>query len=237
MWLLSFLFTIIGLLIGGTIAWFFNGLQKNVYIIDGVCAGIILGLISFEIFPEAIDLGGWFSTIVGFTLGMILFEVLHLGLQNSLGKKGTSMKQSNVQTGILLMLSLSIHNVPLGIILGTIQETDVKMTLLQTLLFHSIPEGIILFTPLILSGTTIFNRFLVTCIVSIPVSVGVFIGAFFGWDNPTINTLLISLTMGILFMVTISEILYPALAKYSIMKVLIYTFIGLGMIGIYIKII
>ena len=180
MWLLGFLFTTSGLLIGGVIAQLFKGLQKNIYMIYGVCAGIILGLISFEIFPEAIELGGWLWTMVGFTIGMILFELLHSGLHYSQGKKGTSTKQLYVRTGLLLMFSFSVHNVPIGITLGASQQSDFTITLLQTLLFHSIPEGIILFTPLILAGTNIFIRFLVSCIVAIPVLLGVFIGAFLG---------------------------------------------------------
>lgn len=235
MWLLGFLCTSSGILIGGTIAWLFKGLQKNVDIIYGVCAGIILGLISFEIFPEAIELGGWLSTIVGFTIGMILFGFLHNGLHFSQGKKSASKKKLYIRTGLLLMFSISVHNVPMGIILGASQESDFTMTLLQTLLFHSIPEGIILFTPLILAGTNIFIGFLISFIVSIPISIGVFIGGFLGFVHQSITTALISVTIGIIFMVTVSEILYPALIKSSIFKVLICTLIGLAIIGFYLK--
>ena len=233
MWLLGFLCTSLGILIGGTIAWFFKGLQKNVDIIHGVCAGIILGLISFEIFPESIELGGSLNTFVGFTIGMVLFGMLHNGLHYSQGKKSTSKKELYIRTGLVLMFSFSVHNVPIGIILGASQEPDFIMTLLQTLLFHSIPEGIILFTPLILAGTNIFMGFLISFIVSIPVSLGVFIGGFLGFNHDSINTALISFTTGIIFMVTVSEILYPALIKSSTFKVLVCTLIGLGIIGFY----
>ncbi|SOC21810.1 ZIP family zinc transporter [Ureibacillus xyleni] len=235
MWLLGFLCTSSGILIGGTIAWLFKGLQQKVDIIYGLCAGIILGLISFEIFPEAIELGGWLSTFVGFTIGMILFEVLHNGLHYYQGIKSTSKKKLYIRTGLILMFSFSVHNVPMGITLGASQESDFTMTLLQTLLFHSIPEGIILFTPLILAGINIFIGFLITFIVSIPIPLGVFIGGFLGFDHPTTNTTLISFTIGIIFMVTVSEILYPALLKSSTFKVLIFTLIGLAIIGAYLK--
>ncbi|MFP3919827.1 divalent cation transporter, partial [Lysinibacillus telephonicus] len=65
MWLFGFLCTSLGILIGGTIAWLFKGLQQKIDLVYGICAGIILGLISIEIFPEAIELGGWLITIVG----------------------------------------------------------------------------------------------------------------------------------------------------------------------------
>ncbi len=235
MWLLGFLCTSSGILIGGTIAWLFKGLQKNVDIIYGICAGIILGLISFEIFPEAIELGGWLSTLVGFTIGMALFGVLHNGLHYSQGKKSTSKKELYIRTGLLLMFSFAVHHVPMGLILGASQESNFTMAWLQTLFFHSIPEGIILFTPLILAGTNILMGVFISFIVSIPVPLGIFIGGFLGFNHPLINIILINLTMGIIFMITVTEILYPALIKSSIFKVLVWVLIGLGIIGFYLK--
>ena len=235
MWLLGFLSTSLGILIGGAIAWLFKGLQQKVDIIYGLCAGIILGLISFEIFPESIELGGWLRTFVGFIIGIILFEILHNGLHYYQGIDGTSKKNMYIHTGLLLMFSFSIHNVPIGMILGASQQSDFTSTLLQALLFHSIPEGIILFTPLILAGINIFLGLLICLIVSIPVPLGVFLGGYLGFDHQSINTTLISITLGIIFMVTVSEILYPAVIKSSIVKVLLCTLTGLGLIGVYLK--
>ena len=235
MWLLGFLSSSSGILIGGTIAWFFKGLQQKVDVIYGLCAGIILGLISFEILPESIELGGVLKTFVGFTIGMILFKVLHNGLHDYQGIKGTSKKKMYIRTGILLMLSFSIHNVPMGIVLAASEESDFTMTLLQALLFHSIPEGIILFTPLILAGINLFMGLFISFIVSISIPLGVFIGDYLGFDHKSINTTLMSVTLGIIFMVTVSEILYPALIKSSILKVLLCTLIGLASIVIYLK--
>ncbi|WP_042472132.1 ZIP family metal transporter [Bacillus ndiopicus] len=235
MWLLGFLCTSSGMLIGGIIAWLFKGLQQKVDIIYGLCAGIILGLISFEIFPEAVELGGWLITSIGLAVGVIVFEILHNRLHSNNDTKSTSKKRLYIRTGLLLMFSFSVHNIPMGIILGANQKSDFTITLLQTLIFHSIPEGIILFTPLILAGINIFIGILAAFIVSIPVSLGVFIGGFLGLDSQLINTILISFTIGIIFMVTISEILYPVLIKPSIFKALVSTLIGLGIIGVYLK--
>lgn len=235
MWLLGLLCTSLGIFIGGMIAWLFKGLQQRVDIIYGLCAGVIMGLVIFEIIPEVIELGGWLSTFIGFTIGMITFKILHNSLHYNRGKKSTTKKKLYIRTGLLLIFSFSVHNLPMGITLGANQESDFTITLLQTLLFHSIPEGIILFTPLILAGINIFVIFLISIIVSIPVSLGVFIGGLLGLVYQSINTILISITVGIIFMLTVSEILYPALVKSSIFKVLFWILIGLGIIGFYLK--
>ncbi|MFS0876732.1 ZIP family metal transporter [Solibacillus isronensis] len=235
MWLLGLLCTSLGIFIGGMIAWLFKGLQQRVDIIYGLCAGVIMGLVIFEIIPEVIELGGWLSTFIGFTIGMITFKILHNSLHYNRGKKSTTKKKLYIRTGLLLIFSFSVHNLPMGITLGANQDSDFTITLLQTLLFHSIPEGIILFTPLILAGINIFVVFLISIFVSIPVSLGVFIGGLLGLVYQSINTILISITVGIIFMITVSEILYPALVKSSIFKVLFWILIGLGIIGFYLK--
>ena len=237
MWLLSLLFTSSGFLIGGIIVRFFKGLQQKVEIIYGICAGIILGLISFEFFPESIEVGGWIITLVGFILGIMVFEVLHKGLHYHQEEKSISEKKMHIHTGLLLMVSFSIHNLPMGIILGSSQKSDLTIALLQTLLFHSIPEGIILFTPLLLAGTNLIMGLFISVIISIPVSLGVFLGGFLGFSHPILITILFSFTIGIIFMVTVSEILYPALIKSSLFKVSFFTLIGLGIIVLYLKIV
>lgn len=234
MWLFGFLCTSSGILIGGTIAWFFKGLQQKIDLVYGICAGIILGLISIEIFPEAIELGGWLITAVGFTIGMILFELIHNVFHYNQVFKKTSKKKIYIRTSLLLLISFAVHNLPMGITLGASQEKEFTISLLQTLLFHSIPEGIILFTPLFLAGINVFLGFLIILIVSSPVALGVYIGGLLGFNHQYISASLISVTIGIILMVTVSEILYPVLIK-SPLKIIIFTLIGFGIMGLYIK--
>ncbi|OBW59462.1 divalent cation transporter [Solibacillus silvestris] len=233
MWLLGFLWTSSGIFIGGMIAWLFKGIKQRANIIYALCAGVILGLISFEILPEAIESGGWLSTIIGFVIGMMVFTVLHGSSHFKQGKESYSKEKYYIRTGLLLMLSFAVHNFPIGITLGANQEPVLTKALLQTLLFHSIPEGIILFIPLILAGLNIFTVLLISFLVSVPVALGVFIGSFFSIVHPLLNTAFMSFAMGMIFIVTVSEILYPALNNSSVFKILCCTLIGFGVIGYY----
>ncbi|MEJ9282420.1 ZIP family metal transporter, partial [Ureibacillus thermosphaericus] len=192
MWLLGLLSNSIGILIGGSIAWVFKGFQNKINSIYALCAGLILGLICIEIFPEAIELGGWSISIVWLIMGMISFEFLHniLNYNHSIGRK--SKEPMYLHTGLLLMFSIFVHNFPMGIILGTSQDNEFTISMLQTLLFHSIPEGIILFTPLMLSGINNLILLLFSLVVSIPVALGVIIGGFIGFEFKIISASLIS---------------------------------------------
>lgn len=237
MWFLGFLSNSLGILIGGCFAYLFKGLQHKINTIYALCAGLILGLICIEIFPEALDLGGWLISIVWLIIGMMSFEFLHniLNYNQSITRKSKKLMYFN--TGVLLIFSISIHNFPMGIILGTSQDTDFTISVLQTLLFHSIPEGIILFTPLILSGINHVILLMVSLVVSIPITLGVIVGSFIGFEYRIVSASLISFTVGIMLMVTVTEIIYPSLKNSSILNIVLYTLIGIGVMGLYLKII
>jgi len=237
MWLLGFISTSLGFLIGGSFAWIFKGLQGKIDTIYAVCAGLILGLISIEIFPEAIDLGGWFISMMGLIVGGITFYFIHNLLHHNYQLKSISKKNMYIRTGLILMLSLSIHNIPMGIMLGASQKDGFTITILQSLLFHSIPEGIILFTPLIVAGINMFIWLLISLIVSVPVAFGVYIGDFIGVKHEITSAILISVTVGIMLLVTITEILFPSLKKSPTLRIVFYTLIGIGVMGLYLKIV
>lgn len=236
MWLFGLTFTSTGLLIGGAIAWLFKGLKHKIDYIYGICAGIILGLISIEILPEALETGGWPNTIVGFTIGMVIFEILHKLFHNRPQLESTSKKRMHIRTGLLLLISISVHNVPMGIVLGASEKNEFTVSLLETLLFHSIPEGIILFLPLVMAGINVFLGIFITLMVSLPVVLGIFIGDMIGKNHYYISSSMISITIGIILMVTLSEILTPAIMKNSPLKITIFTLVGLGIIALYLKV-
>ncbi|CAM5194764.1 Zinc transporter ZupT [Ureibacillus acetophenoni] len=237
MWLLGLLSNSIGILIGGCIAWGFKGLQNKINNIYVLCAGLILGLICIEIFPESIELGGWLISVIWLIVGMLTFSVLHNLLNHEQPLKSTSFNKKYLQTGLLLMFSISIHNFPIGIIIWTSTDADFTFSVLQTLLFHSIPEGIILFSPLMLAGIKNLSLLVVPFLVSIPVALGVYVGSFIGSEYMIISASLISFTVGIIFMVTVSEILLPIMEKAPLHKILFLTLIGIGIMGLYLHLI
>jgi len=235
-WLLGLLSNYLGIFIGGTVAWIFKGLQSKINTIYALCAGLILGLICMEIFPEAVKLGGWLVSIIWVIVGMLSFGLLHqtFNYQHSINTSNTKMY---LQTGLVLLFSISLHNFPMGILIGTSLDGDIKNSVIQTLLFHSIPEGIILFTPFILSGIKYIVMLVVSLLVSLPVALGVYVGSFIGSDYWIISTSLISFTVGIILMVTITEILLPTLKKSSVLSITLFTILGILLIGLYLRII
>ncbi|MGE7625438.1 ZIP family metal transporter [Viridibacillus sp. NPDC096237] len=228
-WVIGYVYTVIGFSAGGVIAWILRGVQKKIDIIYGICAGLTLGLLSFEITPEAIILGNWITFIFGFLTGVVLFQIAHKVLHVLFGATKNHVKNGALKTGILLMLSITFHNLPIGIVLGANQNSTVKESLLHTILLHNLPEGIIVFTPLFIAGLSVWTLFFLTLIISLPVGIGAYIGNSIGIGNPIIWSFAISLAAGTIYMVTIKEVLLESIKDSSgILLIAVISFFAMG---------
>lgn len=236
-WLFGFLSTALGLGIGGGVAWSLKGFQKSIATIYALCGGLIVGLISFEIGPESIQLGDWVIVSLGFLTGVLIFELLHKAFHRNIGITGNREKDVFLHTSILLTLGISLHNLPIGVILGATNHSSIGMSILPALILHNIPEGIILFTPLFMVGVGFCRLLMVSILVALPVAVGASIGSVFGMENPLHLAFSISLTIGIIIMITIREIFTESIKHSSIRYCFLIAFMGYALIGIYFQVI
>ena len=230
-WLIGLCATTLGISIGGGIAWFLKEFHKSIATIYAVCGGVVVGLISFEIAPEAIHVGNWVIVGLGFIAGVILFELLHKALHKK--SYGNDENDLHLQTGLLLILGISIHNFPMGIVLETTHQSSVGMSILPALILHNIPEGIILFTPLFMVGISTYRFWLISIIAALPVAVGALCGGVIEMDNTLLVAFSISLTIGIILMITVKEILIEAIKHSSVLYSLLIALIGFILIGLY----
>lgn len=208
-WMVGFGATFIGVAIGGGVAYFINGFTRSIGAIYAVCAGLILGLISFELAPEALEMGSWFVLAVGFMAGIVLFKLMHMGVYRK-----SVVPTKTQKTGLFLALIIAVHNLPMGVVFGASEQSDVNLPLLKAIVLHNIPEGMILFTPLFLIGLRFFHMILLSIIVSFPVAIGAYIVGEMQLQNDLLWAFLLSVIVGTIYMVTIKEIL-PASVKYA----------------------
>lgn len=234
---IGFFVTALGIGIGGLLALALKGNKKGVATTYALCAGLILGLICIEIIPESLTLGGWVIFILGCSTGVLVFFLSHKLSHRVIIITDNPRKDLFIHTGLLLTLSISIHNFPMGIAFGSSQNTGISQSILQTLFLHNIPEGIALFTPFFLAGLKLNSMILLTSIVSLPVGVGAIIGFIPGTDHSQLWAYIISLAVGMMTMVTIKEIYAEALKQSSLVFSLLMTGIGALFIGIYVSLI
>jgi ZIP family zinc transporter len=227
------LFTSIGFGIGGIIALGMKEIKKNTEVVFCICAGLILGLLTFEVAPEAIELGNWLTFISGFLAGVLLFNMLHGYSRFHVVRVKSGEKRIALSTGVMLLIGISIHNIPIGISLGATQDTHLSHSILRIILLHNIPEGMIVFTPLLLAGIRKRTILILSLLVSLPVGAGAYVGSELENDYPIFWSMFISLSIGMIYMVTIKEILTDSIKDSSSTRVFFLASLGFVVIGIY----
>lgn len=232
-WVIGFLATFLGVSIGGGISAAIYRFKKSMGTIYAICAGLLLGLLSFEIVPEALLLGDWLMFAVGFSVGLIVYEVIHRRFHQHPIIRKNPYKNHSIRTGLFLALVISIHNLPMGIVLGTNGHGEFSLAFLQAMILHTIPEGMILFMPLILAGVRFNILFLLSIFIALPVAVGAYIGHVIGIQPNGIMVFLISSTVGMIYMVTVKEILAESVRQSSNMYCLLVALLAFLLMGGY----
>ncbi|MEZ7171855.1 ZIP family metal transporter [Sporosarcina sp. OR05] len=234
MWVVSFIATCIGLGVGGGMAAVMNRYTRSIGTIYAVCAGLLLGLLSLEIAPEAIRLGGWTVFAIGFVVGVIVYKITHKWLHKQTLIRNDPQKNQWIRSGLFLTIIIMLHNFPMGVVLGASPHDDFSVAFLQAMILHTIPEGMILFTPLLLAGVRSTVLFLLSVLLSIPVGVGAFIGDGIGLQYHLLWALFISVTVGMIYMIAMKEILTESVKRSSNTYSLFVACIAFGLFGLYV---
>lgn len=232
-WVIGTIYTAVGFGVGGILAWVVKGFPKHTDTVYCLCTGMILGLLSLEVAPEALEMGNWLTFISGFLIGVFLFNLLHR-FSHLLGRRSKKdEKHVAIYTGMMLLIGVSIHNLPIGLSLGAVQEASLTRSLLQTIFLHNIPEGLIVFTPFIIANIRKWTLLMLSLLVSLPVGVGAYLGSKYGVDYPLFWSMFLSLSIGMIYMVTVKEILTDSIQDSSSMRVFLLTLLGFCFIGLY----
>lgn len=173
----------VGTSLGGFISLYIRKPNKKLFSsLLMFTAGLMLSIISFDLLPEAFEIGGIFVELLGLVNGLILIflveELIPINKLKSYPKK----KQNYIRMSLMILISLSLHNLPEGLALGSsyIYSSDIGFKIAILIALHNIPEGISIGIPLTLSGIKPINIILLTFISGLPTALGAFAGSILG---------------------------------------------------------
>ena len=145
-------------------------------------SGIMLSIISFDLLPEAYEISGFFIVTLGLVFGLASVLYAEEMIPTDKLKNYTGKKLSYFKMGMIIMISLSLHNFPEGIAIGSSyihsNETGLKLSILITA--HNIPEGMSVGVPMIMAGASPVSVLFLTLLTGIPTAFGAVIGAVLG---------------------------------------------------------
>ena len=221
--LLAFFSGIITFLIttlGSSVVLFFKNINK--YIMDGmfsVSAGIMLSASFFSLLSPAIDMCNdlklitWIVVFSGFFIGGI---ILFIGdkLLNLIDKFGKN-DISKFKRSIMLLLSITLHNIPEGLVIGITYGSLLyntgslisAITLTIGIGIQNFPEGCAISLPLRRDGVSSFKAFLLGSLSAIVEPIFAVLGALLVIKIKTILPFILSFTAGAMIFVTIVELI------------------------------
>ncbi|WP_051541206.1 ZIP family metal transporter [Caldalkalibacillus mannanilyticus] len=221
--LIGFVSCCAGMIIGGIFSTLFKNLHPIfIPIIFSLCTGFIVGLVTIDILPESIHIGGYSPTIIGLLLGGFFYKYLHK-ISHIIS---INTKDSLLKTGLVMALSISLHNFPSGLALGASANDTFIHSMIMTMILHTIPEGIAIMTPILLAGYSIAALIPISLFVSFPVGLGALLGSTALFEATWVFSILISLSMGIVLFMTIKEIFLESLKKMNVWLCLFFGMSG-----------
>lgn len=140
-YILSFIiFALVGIIstgLGGIIAYLINIKNKKILaVMYEITAGIMTGIVCFDMINQSYILNGILTSIVGVLIGAIFIFIM----SEIIEKK--DIKNSN---GIVVTTAMALHNMPEGLAIGAsfCISNSLGINMLIAIALHNIPEGIV----------------------------------------------------------------------------------------------
>jgi ZIP family zinc transporter len=201
--------------------------DKTTSLLLSFAGGIMLGVVFFELIPDAINHANLLSTLIGLTLGIILVLVLNQlidRVSNNTNKNSSfhqtfkdffheqslvSDNKDMLNSGILMFLVIGLHNFPEGLAMGATGVHDLSLGIILIVIFglHSIPEGMSISAPLISAGLSKRKAIFLTLITGIPTALGAILGTVIGKFSNTSLAISLSMAGGAMLYAVLGEIL------------------------------
>lgn len=209
----------LGTLLGGIIGLAINSTQKKVYAsILEFTAGLMLAVVCFTLIPEAMEISNIGMCILGYIIGIVVMSVLDKVITVKETDIFNLPKNSGYMLGVLVAISIAIHNFPEGLAIGSGYEVSATLglSLFIAIAFHDIPEGASI-TLLMKNNKNISKLKMLTYVflTGIPTGIGALVGFWLGNISSSVVGLCLSFAGGVMAYVVMGNMLVESKKTYS----------------------
>ncbi len=229
------IFTFFSTLLGGLFAVKF---RQKLHLIMGFTAGVLLGVVAFEIFPEIIDQINLnhFSSInamIALVVGFLLFHILEKFVLIHHAHEGSYPEHKHPHVGMLSALALAGHSFMdgVGIGLGFQINPVVGLTVAIAVIAHDFTDGLNTVALMLGNNNTPRKAKMFLFFDAVAPILGALSTL---WFRVSSNFLILYLGFfaGFLLYIGASDILPEAHSKHSSMKLIFLTVLGVAFIFI-----
>ena len=211
--------------------------KKAISLFIALAGGLTLGIVCFDLIPEALEgFGGrlgilWVTLTV--LLGYGLIYLINLAISKKNGEhcchchchdEDREEKKTPRQlfvSGVVMASAIALHNLPVGMIIGASYASSGDVILnsaaigLTTAIgIHNVPEGMAIALPLISGGAKKSRAIIITLLTGFPTVIGALLGYYVGSMNPVALAISLSIAAGAMLFVVFSELLPEAFEGY-----------------------
>lgn len=210
--------------------------ERLIGMLFGGTSGLMLAMICFDVLPEGLERGRIDLVLIGIIIGVLLGTLLDdvvPKIQNSLGRRGSSLSKM----GLILSIGIALHNLPEGFALGTISNVDresiVQFTFILAL--HSVPEGIALSIPFKQGGASLFKMLWIALGLGVCMGIGAIGGFILSGINDNLVSTGLGVAAGIILYIICEELLPESRKIWNGRMTTIATILGimLGLLLLY----
>jgi ZIP family zinc transporter len=220
--------------------------RRSFGLLMGLTAGVMISLSFLELVNKAWELQGFWTATVGFGAGavvMLLIDVwiphirfgeleMRAGEQADpraaecggrrrrrrrwFGGENRIVNPKLLRTGILLVVGITIHNLPEGMAVGAgyMHAPAFGLLIALAIMLHNIPEGIATALPLCESGVCKRNAFLTSLFSGMTEPLGALIAAFFLQFFQGLVPFALAFAGGVMLFITLDELI-PAAREHG----------------------
>lgn len=165
-------------LFGGILGSIFKFKNKNIIaFLYEITAGMMTGIVCFEMIPESFEIANIFYSLIGIIIGVILIYFIDLIVM----KFNTKSNNRQIMV-IIVVLSMAIHNAIEGLAIGSSFSFSISLgvSVFIGMFLHDIPEGMVVGITSKLGGKKVKKIMIETGFVGACVGIGTFIGNYIG---------------------------------------------------------
>ncbi len=220
---------------------FFGGLfavkfKNKLHLIMGFTAGVILGVVAFDIFPEIISMVNEtgikpIEPMIALVVGFLLFHILEKSIVIHHGHESDYAEHKHPHVGILSALALAGHSFMdgVGIGLGFQVNPAVGFLVAIAVISHDFTDGMNTVTLMLLNHNSTKKSKIFLFIDSFTPILGALSTLFFK-VSPHFLILYLGFFAGFLLYIGASDILPEAHSKHSSIKLIGLTILGAALI-------
>ena len=209
--------------------------------------GIMIGIVTFGIIPEAAEISNTMVAMIGLIIGIVVIMILNRIVDKMSSTATEDLKVHHtheelyhagsvfqnrsrmLRSGIIMFIAIALHNLPEGIAIGAGGTYDFQLGVILAIMItlHSLPEGMAVAALLLAGGIGKWKVVLLTALSGTPVLIGGIIGMLVGGISDVAVAVSLAIAGGAMLYVVFGEIIPQSIVMTKSRVATIITLVGI----------